>query len=261
MLSAETQERPPRRGASRRELEAGRLDLIRRIAGDLAHEINNPLHASIINLEVLRKRVARGSADEAGERADVIEAEIRRVHGMIDQLLRLLRPDADTGQPVDPDEVVREIAPLLELRARLVGVTFAYQAQGIAQRVDIDRDALRFALLHLTEPLLEALRVTGGGLEIATDEAPQAVRIRIVARPQAAAVAAWSDAAEPRDRHSGTSLPWDRFDAAVDSAAELVRHSGGQIVRSAPDASSAAELTVLLPGQPETRNPTQESRT
>lgn len=246
----------PRR-ASRRELDGERFELISRIAGDLAHEINNPLHASIINLEVLRKRVARGRTDEADERADVIEAEIRRVHLMVDQLLRLLRPDPDAGGTVDPEEVVGEIVPLIQLRTRLAGAGFAYQPRRSRRRVRIGRDALRFTVLHLAEPLLDALRGTGGSIEVATDEADRAVCIRVIARPgkEAGGVAeagplehARASLSEPKGLHPGTSHSWDRFDAAVDAAAELVRDCGGRIVRRLGEASSAAELVVLLPG-------------
>jgi branched-chain amino acid aminotransferase len=50
---------------SEEQFRANRFALVSRLADDLAHEIKNPLNAIVINLEVLRTRVARADADGA----------------------------------------------------------------------------------------------------------------------------------------------------------------------------------------------------
>src|SRR5690606_30390207 len=62
-----------------------KLALVERLADDLAHEIKNPLHAMVINLEVLRRRIAARHGFERGTAA----------------LHWRPRQRAGTGQPAD----------------------------------------------------------------------------------------------------------------------------------------------------------------
>ena len=57
------------------QIRANRYELVSGLADDLAHEIRNPLHAIVINLEVLRLRVTRGDAPAALERTRSPEPE------------------------------------------------------------------------------------------------------------------------------------------------------------------------------------------
>src|SRR5690606_23973046 len=77
---------------TRRDLLASRYRLISRLADDLAHEIKSPLHAMVINLEVLRRRVTAGDPDIALERAAGTDQEIPRPHQLAALLLTALRP-------------------------------------------------------------------------------------------------------------------------------------------------------------------------
>ena len=47
-------------------IRENKLALVERLSDDLAHEIKNPLHSMVINLEVLRRRLVR-LEPEAGE--------------------------------------------------------------------------------------------------------------------------------------------------------------------------------------------------
>lgn len=226
-----------------RELETGLLELLGRIGDDLAHEINNPLHASVINLEVLRSRIAGGRTDEALARVDVIQTEIRRLQSMTDHLLALLRSDSKGARSVDVDQVVDELAPLLELRARLARCDFSYNAAGNAGTVDVRPDALRFAVLITAEPVLDVLRGGGGRLELSTDGLESEARIHIRAHAPIPA--------EPDASDRGISFSPDSYGAPVAMAAELVRDSGGRVLLGphvdGSSASSAPELIVLIP--------------
>jgi len=74
-------------------LRANKLDLLERLADGLAHEIKNPLHSMVINLEVLKRRVARAdSPDEVQRYIGVLAGELERVNRRIELLLRLSRP-------------------------------------------------------------------------------------------------------------------------------------------------------------------------
>src|SRR5688500_17512833 len=76
-------------------LRVNKLELLERLADDLAHDIKNPLHSMVINLEVLRRRAARVGGDEGDDLqryAGVLSTELERVNRRIELLLRLSRP-------------------------------------------------------------------------------------------------------------------------------------------------------------------------
>ena len=153
---------------SSRELLAGRFELLSQLADDLAHEIKNPLHAMVINLEVLKRRVATGNQEGALDRVGVLEHELRRVNELIHRLLMLLRPDREGVQLLDIDEALGDIVPLLELQARVSRVPFEYHPIGRETRARIQRDVLAYALIGLA---VDALSHTRGDvpLTIAVD--------------------------------------------------------------------------------------------
>jgi signal transduction histidine kinase len=228
---------------SQQELLANRFELLSRLADDLAHEIKNPLHAMVINLEVLRKRIGAGATDVALERAAVIEHEIRRVHQVVDHLLRLLRPDTAGFRDLDPSHVLGELMPLLELQARLARVDFLFEPCEEAVTIRARRDDLEFAVLNLAEPLLDALRVTGGCLGVSLQSTPDHVRIGISAN------SAPDPPREPRAASEGILSTPDRLETARALAAELVRESGGRVERDDRGVASHGEFLVVLPRQ------------
>jgi signal transduction histidine kinase len=224
---------------SESELQANRFRLLSRIADDLAHEVRNPLHAMVINLEVLRRRVRAGDAGVALERADVVEHEVHRIHLIVDCLLQLLRPDLDTD-PVDLDTLVAGILPLVEAQARLARLDFHYDAVGAGAAVRVRRDDFRFAMLNLAEAALDSLRGHGGALHVTGQATPSEIHLRIAAR------------AEP-DRSPGPPVSATRgrgpatLDGALGTAAALLSRAGGRVLRAAPDATSDIDLLIVVP--------------
>ena len=141
------------------DLYASRYALLSRLADDLAHEIKNPLHSMVINLEVLRRRVAAGDTEIALERAAVIEHEIDRTHHVIDLLLKLVRPErAESDHAHSLTGALEEVVPLIALQAKLARVPFHYADIDVDAPVRAAHAAVKFALLALTQPIIEALR-------------------------------------------------------------------------------------------------------
>jgi signal transduction histidine kinase len=196
---------------SSRELLAGRYELLSRLADDLAHEIKNPLHAMVINLEVLKRRVAAGNQEGALDRVSVLEHELRRVNELVHRLLMLLRPDREGVQLLDVDEVLGEIVPLLELQARVSRVPFEYRAIGRETRARIQRDALAYALIGLAADALPHASETAP-LTVAVDRADGSVLLCV----------------GPAGRHAadGAGVALVAADGAVAVAADLLRGVG-----------------------------------
>ena len=141
-------------GESRQmERQAHRLDVVARWADDLAHEVKNPLHAMVINLELVKRR-AGGDPDAVVERAEVVEAELHRVHRLIDSLLRLVRPWPVTGT-ASVEQVFEVLLPVFSARAGVRKVQYSHEAgSGI---VTMPPGDLALVLVDLVDRALDAM--------------------------------------------------------------------------------------------------------
>jgi signal transduction histidine kinase len=147
------------------EVRANRYDVLSRLADDLAHEIKNPLNAIVVNLEVLRRRVAAGAADAAQERADVIEQEVRRVHLLVDQLLQLMRPARAEAGPLAIDAILDALTSALKIQAKAARVSLEVDTEQ-SLYAQIQPEAFKFALLNLIARAIDAESAAGGGVSI-----------------------------------------------------------------------------------------------
>lgn len=164
-----------------RDVLVGRFQLLSRLADDIAHEIKNPLHAMVVNLEVLKRRVIAEDAPAALERAAVLETELRRVNRLVHQLLTLLRPPPDVARSLDVNESVEELLPILEALARAARRPFRYGAVGTGIRASIRPDALGLALVA---GVAEIVAASPAGAGIAVDARADSTVVRLVVRPE-----------------------------------------------------------------------------
>jgi signal transduction histidine kinase len=208
------------------QLRANRYELVSRLADDLAHEIKNPLNAIIINLEVLKVRVAKADVQGALDRAGVIEHEVRRLHHLVDRMLLLVRPEREETSSVPLDSALDELLPLIEAQTRLARNEFHTECDG-AVVVPVRRDVLKFALLNLLVAAHGRLGEGGGTLSVRciTDE----LSVRIV-------VEAIETSPGPPDAAAAADMA-----AASRTAAALLADSGGRID------PVAAGVSVSLP--------------
>lgn len=141
--------------------DASRFAVISRLADDLGHELKNPLHSMVINLEVLRRRAEKGDNAAVQERVVVLEHEIHRLNQLMDGLLKLLRPGRDKGAPASLREIIDGIWPLVELRARLARVELEATPAPEHTLTRVPSSALRLAILGLSETAVERARLEG----------------------------------------------------------------------------------------------------
>jgi signal transduction histidine kinase len=150
-------------------LRANKLDLLERLADDLAHEIKNPLHSMVINLEVLKRRVARAdSPDEVQRYIGVLAGELERVNRRIELLLRLSRPGRGP-ESTTLNELVEELMELIHLEARHADASVDYLPEGAPARVFVPREPCRQAILNLVLEVIDHME-RGGTLRIAIAE-------------------------------------------------------------------------------------------
>ena len=174
------------------EVQANRFALVSRLADDLAHEIKNPLHAIVINLELLKRRAQADDMTTVLQRADFVGGEVTRVNSMLDQLLQLLRPMRQTDLVSDLDQMIAEVLPLLQQQARLARVELVSQGIGAPAAVPVRRDALMLVLLNLVADALGALGLSGGRVELVAASIDGGVQIAVVDAPAGASAATGS---------------------------------------------------------------------
>jgi signal transduction histidine kinase len=142
-------------------VRANKLDLLERLADALAHEIKNPLHSMVINLEVLKRRLTRAPT-EGGDvlrYAAVLGEELDRVNRRIELLLRLSRPDRGGADDTTLNELVEEVLELVSLEARHRDATVEYHPGEQLARVRVGRQHARQVLLNLVLDALDGLAV------------------------------------------------------------------------------------------------------
>lgn len=145
------------------QVRANKLDLLERLADDLAHEIKNPLHSLVINLEVLKRRIGRvgeSQADDMLRYVGVLDGELARVNRRIELLLRLVRPGR-SADDVPVGEVLDDLLELLELECARRKVTFHFEVEPSIARARLPGDAGRQIVLNLVLIVLD--RVPAGG--------------------------------------------------------------------------------------------------
>lgn len=205
---------------------ANRFEIVSRLADDLAHEIKNPLNAIVINLEVLKVRIASGDAEAAADRVAVIEHETRRLHQLVDRMLQLMRPSREEAATLALDQALDEVLPLVALQARLARNEFVSRCAA-AIYVPLRRDVFKFALLNLLTAVHERLGDGGGTLSIDCSADGDTVRIEI--------------RAAPLEGGRDTAPAGAAFARAVQMAAGLLEPSGGTLEKASDG------ITVVLP--------------
>jgi signal transduction histidine kinase len=162
-------------------IRENKLSLVERLADDLAHEIKNPLHSMVINLEVLRRRLARletNNNEELLRYAGVLGSELERVNRRVDLLLRIARPNPvseDLGSLV---EIVEELREILEIECDRRQVHLSIDLPITALRARTSRAQARQIILTLALQIIDSLP-RGSTLSVTSEAGTEFVRVHI----------------------------------------------------------------------------------
>jgi signal transduction histidine kinase len=161
------------------EIRINRLDLLETLADDLAHEIKNPLHSMVINLEVLRRRAARHEP-EAGDLAryiGVLAMELERVNQRVELLLRFVRPSGP-GDKATLNEIVEELQELVTLEGNHREVAVDFRLASVPTGLYLSRPAVRQALVNLVFEAL-SMSASSGPMVIRTERLGDAAVVTV----------------------------------------------------------------------------------
>ncbi len=132
------------------------LSRLGEMAAGVAHEIRNPLNAITLHLEPLR-RAERLDPAEVREAVDATRQQIARLDRAVSGFLKVARLRRLTVVPLDPAQLVSEVADLLAPEATMAGLEIAVDCPAGARDLPGDREVLRQALINVVKNAIQAL--------------------------------------------------------------------------------------------------------
>jgi signal transduction histidine kinase len=144
---------------------AERSTALGRLASAVAHEIRNPLNFINLSIDHVRERMAPAETLKKEE----FERILKNMKSEISRLNRLVNDFLSFGKPMrlDPkacalDEVVREVAALVDHKARDQGIALEIDTEKDLPRLVADAELLKTCFLNLMINAVDAM--PGGGL-------------------------------------------------------------------------------------------------
>jgi len=140
-------------------IRENKLSIVERLADDLAHEIRNPLHSMVINLEVMRRRLARlegDATDDLLRYAGILDRELDRVIRRVDLLLHMLRPYREGEEPTTLTGVLEELRELVALECERHGVQLHMETSPAIVEPSLPPGAVRQLILGLVLDALDS---------------------------------------------------------------------------------------------------------
>ncbi len=145
-------------------LQAQKMEAVGRLAGGIAHDINNHLAAMTAQCELVK--MGADERDPVCGKMDAVIQTAGKSASLIRQLLAFSRREPVLAQTVNVNEVFEGVAPMFD---RLIGedVTFSTELDGDLWNVSIDPSQLEQILLNLVVNARDAMPL-GGELSLST---------------------------------------------------------------------------------------------
>jgi signal transduction histidine kinase len=126
-----------------------KLAALSRLSAGVAHEVKNPLNATVIHLELLKQQLSSSDLPLAMEHLSIITEQIRRLDEVVQGFLRFIRPEDLKLQPVALPSLIDAIMPVVAAEAAKHGVDVAVDVPADLPVVNVDAGVLQQALLNL----------------------------------------------------------------------------------------------------------------
>jgi signal transduction histidine kinase len=150
------------------------------LAAGVAHEIRNPLAALDINLQLLHEALGGGRAPEETERyLRVIEAELRRLDGIVENFIRFARSSPLERGPVALGPLIEETLALVAPECERHRVRLVREGVGGAHPPALAAEGeVKQALLNIVLNAIQAMP-GGGTLAVSLSHGPSRARIAV----------------------------------------------------------------------------------
>jgi PAS domain S-box-containing protein len=142
------------------------------LTASLAHEINQPIAAAVVNANACARWLRRSDPDlaEACEAASRMAREARRAAEIVEKVRSLYRHVTPKREPVDVNEAIRELIVLLSETANRHSISIRTQLDERLPAITADRVQLQQVLMNLMLNGIEAMQEGSGELIVASQQ-------------------------------------------------------------------------------------------
>ncbi|HKN48150.1 MAG TPA: ATP-binding protein, partial [Candidatus Polarisedimenticolia bacterium] len=232
---------------------AERSTALGRLASAVAHEIRNPLNFINLSIDHVRERLAPA---EPARRQDFdrilanVKAEVLRLNRLVGDFLSFGKPMRLHPRICAVDDVLKEVAALVDHKARDQGIALAVEAEPGLPRTVADPELLKTCFLNLMINAVDAM--PAGGLlkvtvrRIGGEEGSSAIEVTVSDTGRGMTPEEIRGAFEPyystKDAGLGIGLALTR---------KIVSDHGGAIdLDSAPGRGTTARIVLPLAAEP-----------
>ena len=145
----------------RRASEAQAMASIATLTAGLAHEVRNPLNAASLQLQLLQRQVAKFSdaslVDKMGQRITIVSEELVRLTKLLDDFLKLARPQRLALSPVDLVVLVHEVCAMYAPAAAECHIVLDSVVEHGTVVAQGDQGMLKQVLVNLVVNALDAI--------------------------------------------------------------------------------------------------------
>ena len=159
------------RRSQARMLRAGQLAAVGELAGQVAHEVNNPIAIISAKARLLLSDHRAEMSDETAEEIDKIIHLADRVANIAQGLLSYCRPSGAARATLDIRDPVRRALAMVESRARGAGIGVEQDLPGGLPPIRANAQELEQVFLNLLLNALDAMP-RGGTLAVRVEAAP-----------------------------------------------------------------------------------------
>ena len=139
------------------------------LAAGVAHDVRNPLNAIHLNIGQIRDEFlpedAVGQARFLRFTSDV-QREVERLNNLVTNYLSLAQPSSTDVEPVAPNDLLRELARLLEKEAAGRHVELRVDLEDRLPELMWNRQEVKSAFLNVAINALQAMEPDGGSLDV-----------------------------------------------------------------------------------------------
>jgi signal transduction histidine kinase len=218
-------------------IQAEKMAAVGRLAGSLAHEINNPLQAVMLHLQLLAEDDLPATA---ALQLAIVRQEFDRIAAIVGRLLDFQRPQAERKQTLHLPQVLDDVLLLAGKQLQRAGIEIMVQIQSDLPPLLAVENQLKQVFLNLLLNGIEAMP-DGGCLEIGLRQEGDSVMITFTDEGDGLPPAAVSQMFEPffTTKATGSGL-------GLAISHEIVANHGGTLT-AVNQANGGAQFRVRLP--------------